>query len=80
MTAVSQRKKSAVMNPERSCPSCPAATSTYILTQQEGVTAKNSAIFYARLPASECWPLKYPSRKGVVPCEGELTSRKRIKP
>lgn len=30
--------------------------------------------------AIEHWPLKYSSRKGVVPCEGKLTSRKRIKP
>lgn len=67
-------------NTKRSCLSCPPATAANTLTQHEGVTAENSAIFYARFPASEHWPLKCPSRKGVVPCEGELTSRKRIKP
>lgn len=80
MTAVRWGQGSALMNTKRRCPSRLAATSANIHTQHEGVTTKNSAIFCASLPASEHWPLKYPSRKGGVPCEGELTSRKRIKP
>lgn len=80
MTAVRQGQESARINTKKGCPTCPAATAANILTQHEGVTTEYPEIFYARFPASEHWPLKHPSRKGVVPCEGELTSRKRIKP
>lgn len=65
MTAVRQGQESALMNSKRSCPSCPAAAAN-ILTQHEGVATKNSSMFYARLPASEHWPLKYPSKKKVL--------------
>lgn len=58
MTAVRQGRESALTNTKRSCPSCPAATAANILTKHEGIAIKNSAIFYARLPVSEHWPLK----------------------
>lgn len=62
-----------------SSPRWPPAAAVNIFAHHEGFTIKNSAIFYASYLASKHWPLKYSSEKGVVPCEGELTSEKKNK-